>query len=236
MLRRIVTRLYWKVIAVFARISRSVQAVNEGFSPQGSASTGPHQPMSALRDAVSVLGAVTGRLESRVESLALSASSPAGRLIHAVSVAELSAVGPESAFSVVGDRAALRVAEELHSLGRDVVYYSTEEIVPFHPELKHEALPADGVLRASSVIAVVSGVPTAALSAGTLNAVTTALALQQAARLVACFPVTAAHSPDSPFRSDASGLRTIVRTVPAAGFLTGSPGIAAVVAVSQPEA
>jgi hypothetical protein len=231
-MRSIVRRVYWKVIAVIARISRSVQALNEGFAPQGSASTGPHQPLSALRDTVSVLGAVTGRLESRVESLALSSSSLVERLIHAVSVSELTRAAPDAKLTIIGDRTGMRVAEALHDLGRDVFFYGSahDESAQFSPQLAAGVLGTDAV-RHSDIIAVIVASNTVPALVG--DAASAALATDLDTRLITCLPaVTGAE------RSTlGAGRPTAVeeRMLPASGFITGSPAMTSVVLTVERE-
>lgn len=145
-------RIYWKIVAAIARVVRSVQAVNEGFTPAGSVSSGPHQPLSALRDAVALLGATAGRLDARLESIALTSGSTVDRAVYAVALAEVLRAPEGTRIWAAGDAVALRLAIDLEDLGYDVTVCDTPatDALPLENGITRvpvaEATPAAGDL------------------------------------------------------------------------------------------
>lgn len=120
-MRRIIRALYWKVVRVIARITRSVEAINEGYTPPGSESTGPKQPLVSLRDSVGLLGATAGRLEARLDGLAAGSADVVDRLLLSFALTECTATPAPARIVVAGDDPASPLARDLAELGYDVV-------------------------------------------------------------------------------------------------------------------
>lgn len=207
----LVRRIYWKFIALIARISRSVDAVNEGFTPAGSVSTGPHQPLSALRDAVALLGSTAGRLDARLESIALSSGTTVDRAVYALAFTEALRAPEGTAVWATGDAVALRLAADLAELGYDVTVGDTADTasLPLDSSIARSALadaaPADGDL-----VLVAIG---ASLAVESTAAIVALLARAPGAVLVSC----SAHESSAPGASDhawlgrSDGIRTEAR-------------------------
>jgi len=235
-MRSLIRRLYWKVIAVFARITRSVNALNEGFSPQGSVSTGPHQPLSALRDAVSLLGATAGRLDARLERMSLAPTGPIDRLSHAVALAELSRAPQGTTMTFVGDAVALRLACDLADLNYDVLVWDTVETGNLAlPETITRVALADAEPLSSAVLVVASSMPLSSLPKHALDAIDSNLHSSPKALLVsvAPFETEAASGGDIPWRSTSKTLRIDVRRMTPVEFTTSSRPLRSIVLATQ---
>lgn len=230
----VVKKIYWKFVAALARITRSVQALNEGFTPAGSVSTGPHQPLSALRDTVSLLGATAGRLDARLESIALTTGSATDRLVFALALGEVAKASASTPVWVTGDAVALRLATDLSALGYAVTVGDTVETAG-HPLVGTiERMPVSGLSPAAgSIILVASGLPLSLLSATTASDITALL--ERAPEAVMISASTVGDTSSIALRPDAADVRTVTRELnPREGYVSAQPLHAATLSSQLP--
>jgi len=236
-MRRIVKAIYWRIISVIARMSRSVEALNEGFAPQGSLSTGPHQPMSALRDAVALLGVSTNRLESRLESIAVTTTNVVDRLVYSLVLAEVSSLPAESKIVVVGDSIAVKIASDLADLSYDVVLHDTDATTGL--ELSSwvgRASSGDSLESGQTdVIVVATSVPLERLARTVTDAIDVVIAERPASSIVFCSPVPSEDAATSAlrWRAGAGDFCSTTRAVNSAGQVPGTRRVTAVTIASQ---
>ena len=237
MARRLIKTLYWKVISVLARMSRSIRAMNEGVAPQGSVATGPHQPLSALRDAVAMLGASTGRLEARLGSISLNATGIIDRLIYSLVIAEVSTTPPGTKVGLVGDFIVVRLAADLADLSYDVTVYDTIETagLELSPWVKRKPIEQASAGEIGEVLVVASSAPFDRLRDESRAAVETLVTDNAESRLVSCAPDQLLEQTSGAvhWRREASALHTSTRRVNATGHTQDARRVTSVTIASQ---
>lgn len=235
-MRSLIRRIYWKFVAVIARIARAVTALNEGYTPAGSVSTGPHQPLSALRDAVSLLGATAGRLDARLERISLAPVSAVDRLAHAIALNELSRAPLGTPIVLIGDATALRVACDLADLNYPVSVWDTIDTahLPLPDSIERHDVDAAPALT-EGVLAVASSSPLTWLPKAGLDAIGAALKTGRKALLVSCAPteIADASAASSPWRSESKTLTIEVRPIDSTQFTVTSRPLRSIVLASQ---